>query len=135
MILIPNQSKQSEVKKAINQSDKMVSLRIVNSTKKLFSGILLLVLATIIVPDFYIHALVHSDEKDPVHCNDTADIQVGQMHEHCCILQFSLPTLHSSISDFHFESLCIDAIVLESPTLIGSIFVPFIPDLRGPPSC
>ncbi len=106
-----------------------------NKQKKYIAGILLMVLASIIVPPMYLHELLHGDEKKPVPCSNTADDQIGQMHEHCCNFQFSIPPLHSSVSDFQFQPALYKSLLLASITSLASNFVLFIPDQRGPPCC
>ncbi|TAH43267.1 MAG: hypothetical protein EYC69_03070 [Bacteroidetes bacterium] len=103
--------------------------------KKYFAGFLLLVISTIIVPRTYVHALVHDDEENAFHCSDSEDAQLVPMHEHCCNLQFSAPSLHLSISDFEIQPASYKAEVGFPTFLYCYHFDLFIPDLRGPPMC
>lgn len=67
--------------------------------KKYISFFLLLVLSILIAPKDLIHDMHHHDTID-VHSHNNSDVNIGEQHHHCLVLQLSFPEYYKSIEFF-----------------------------------
>jgi len=95
--------------------------------------LLALCLSEVIVPGYFLHLIIHHHETDHVHCSISDSEQIGPEHEHCTLLEFSVPAIEFFYS-YSVPELPIAERVYYKPCTFVKVSPNFLlPSLRGPP--
>ncbi|REJ81403.1 MAG: hypothetical protein DWQ44_10170 [Bacteroidetes bacterium] len=72
-----------------------------NRLKLHIAWLLFAVLVTNLVPEIYLHGLVHHAHQEHGHCTPSGETQISLQHDHCELLQFAISSMKPSY--FFFE--------------------------------
>ena len=101
--------------------------------QKIIALFLLAVISFFITPKEFIHELHHKDTTDDI-CKDACKDHIGNVHEHCDVLQLNSPPLYhcETVFSFHFISLSFSFLVENTEAYVAQSAFSFY--LRGPPT-
>ncbi len=102
--------------------------------RKFIAYFLFATVSLFITPTELIHELIHHDDTCDVMTHDKASHHVGELHQHCEMLQFSAPPfLNTENNFFFFSSTLISVQPVENTIGYQFSSSPFL-FFRGPPS-